>query len=124
MARSSRSMKKAARRFRPFSTRSVKRMAVVFYVFDLLHLGRTDLRSKSLRERRQALASLNFAAPILLSAALPGTPQEIERVMREAGLEGVVAKRIDSIYEPGIRTRNWIEVKFSKRQEFVIGGYK
>ena len=36
----------------------------------------------------------------------------------------MVAKRLDSIYEPGIRTRNWVKVKFSKRQEFVIGGYK
>jgi bifunctional non-homologous end joining protein LigD len=38
-----------------------------------------------------------------------------------AGLEGVVAKRLNSLYGPGIRTRNWIK---SKRQEFVIGGYK
>ena len=35
-----------------------------------------------------------------------------------------MAKRVDSFYEPGIRTRNWIKVKFSRRQKFVIGGYK
>jgi bifunctional non-homologous end joining protein LigD len=110
--------------FQALQHRSVKRMAVVFYAFDVLHLGRTDLCGKPLRERRHALAGLNFAAPILMSSPLPGTPQEIERVVRAAGLEGVVAKRLDSVYEPGIRTRNWIKVKFSKRQEFVVGGYK
>ena len=35
-----------------------------------------------------------------------------------------MAKRLDSIYEPGIQSRNWLKVKFNKRQEFVIGGYK
>jgi bifunctional non-homologous end joining protein LigD len=110
--------------FQALQHRSVGRAAVVFYAFDLLHLGDTDFRSKRLIERRRALHRLKFAAPILLSTPLPGTPTEIERVIREAGLEGVVAKRIDSFYEAGIRTRNWIKVKFSKRQEFLIGGYK
>jgi ATP-dependent DNA ligase len=85
---------------------------------------RPNYRSKPLSERRRALARLKFAAPILLSVPLPGTPDEIERVVRAAGLEGVVAKRLDSVYEPDIRSRNWVKVKFSKRQEFVIDGYK
>ena len=110
--------------FQALQHRSVGRSAVVFYAFDLLHLGDTDYRSKRLAERHRALHQLKFAAPILLSAPLPGTPLEIERVVREAGLEGVVAKRVDSFYEPGIRTRHWLKVKFSRRQEFVIGGYK
>jgi hypothetical protein len=53
-----------------------------------------------------------------------GTSIQIERVVREAGLEGVVANRIAPIYEPGVRSRNWVKVRFSKRQEFVIGRYK
>jgi bifunctional non-homologous end joining protein LigD len=110
--------------FQALQHRSLKPAAVVFYAFDLLHLGSTDYRAKPLRQRRSALARLTFAAPILLSVPLPGTPEEIEQVVRAAGLEGVVAKRLDSIYEPGIRSRNWVKVKFSKRQEFVIGGYK
>jgi bifunctional non-homologous end joining protein LigD len=110
--------------FQALQHRSLKRSAVVYYAFDLLHLDGTDYRTKRLAERRRALQSLNFAAPILLSAPLPGTPREIERVARGAGLEGIVAKRIDSLYEPGIRTRNWLKVKFNRRQEFVIGGYK
>lgn len=94
--------------FQALQHRSVGRSAVVFYAFDLLRLGDTDYRSKRLAERRRALHQLKFAAPILLSTPLPGTPSQIERVIREAGLEGVVAKRVDSIYEPGIRTRNWL----------------
>ena len=110
--------------FQALQHRSVERAAVVFYAFDLLQLGRTEYRSKPLRVRRSALERLKFGAPILLSSPLPGSIDDIERVVRDAGLEGVVAKRLDSMYEPGIRSRNWIKVKFHKRQEFVIGGYK
>ena len=110
--------------FQALQHRSVKRAGVVFYAFDLLHLGRTSYRARPLWQRQSALAKLTFGAPILLSAPLPGTPAQIEHVVREAGLEGVVAKRLDSIYEPGIQSRHWLKVKFNKRQEFVVGGYK
>jgi bifunctional non-homologous end joining protein LigD len=86
------------------------------------------VRSRLLRQATPGAASdtsgLTFAAPILLSSPLPGTPERIEHAVRDAGLEGVVAKRTGSTYHPGIRSRNWLKVKFAKRQEFVIGGYK
>lgn len=110
--------------FQALQHRSAKRSGVVFYAFDLLHLGDTDYRSKRLSERRRALNRVTFAAPVLLSAPLPGTPRQIEEAVRGAGLEGVVAKRVDSVYESGRRSRAWVKVKFSKRQELVIGGYK
>jgi bifunctional non-homologous end joining protein LigD len=44
--------------------------------------------------------------------------------VRASGLEGIVTKRVDSRYESGRRSRAWVKVKFSRRQEFVIGGYK
>jgi len=110
--------------FQALQHSSVQHAAVVFYAFDLLHLGGDDYRGKPLRERRRALERLSFAAPILRSAPLNGTPAEIERVIRDAGLEGVVAKRLDSFYESGRRSRAWIKVKFSRRQEFVVGGFK
>jgi bifunctional non-homologous end joining protein LigD len=110
--------------FQALQHRSVKRSAVVFYAFDLLQLGDKIFLTKPLQERQRALASLTFSAPILHSPPLPGTAEEVEQVVRAAGLEGVVAKRIDSVYEPAIRSKNWIKVRFSKRQEFVIGGYK
>jgi bifunctional non-homologous end joining protein LigD len=110
--------------FQALQHRSVGRTTVVFYAFDLLHLGETDLRARPLKERRRALDRLDFGGPILLSAPLPGTPEQIERAIRDAGLEGVVAKRLGSPYLSGIRSRDWVKVRFSKRQEFVIGGYK
>ena len=39
------------------------------------------------------------------------------------GLEGMVAKRLDSIYEPGVLSRTWVKVKRVQVQEFVVGGY-
>jgi bifunctional non-homologous end joining protein LigD len=110
--------------FQALQHRSVKRSAVVYYAFDLLHSGKTNYRSRPLRERRRALQRLTFGLPILLSEPLPGTPSNIESAIRKAGLEGVVAKRVDSVYDAGRRSPAWIKVKFSKRQEFVIGGYK
>jgi bifunctional non-homologous end joining protein LigD len=61
---------------------------------------------------------------VLLSEPLPGTPEQIEREIRRLGLEGVVAKRRGSTYRHGERSDAWVKVKFSPRQEFVVGGYK
>lgn len=110
--------------FQALQHRSVARAGVVFYAFDLLRLGKTEYLSRPLSERRRALHALDFASPILLSTPLPGTPQQIEDVVRAASLEGVVAKRVDSVYESGRRSHSWIKVKFNKRQELVVGGYK
>jgi bifunctional non-homologous end joining protein LigD len=109
--------------FQALQHRSVARAGIVFYAFDLLHLGSKDYQRRPLSERRRALHRLRFASPILLSSPLPGGPAEIERAVRGAGLEGVVAKRIDSVYEAGRRSPLWVKVKFDRRQEFVIGGY-
>jgi ATP-dependent DNA ligase len=61
---------------------------------------------------------------LLHSEPLPGTPTQIEKAVRELHLEGVVAKRRNSRYEPGKRSRSWVKVKFNRRQEFVVGGFK
>lgn len=98
--------------------------AVVYYVFDLLHVNGSDLSRDSLEARRTRLAAAAKGTAVLLSEPLPGTPDQIERAVRDLGLEGVVGKRRDSRYEPGRRSGAWVKVKFSRRQEFVIGGYK
>ena len=97
---------------------------VVFYAFDVLHLNGHDLTRFPLEERRLALAKVVNGTRILLSEPLPGTPAQIEAAVCELQLEGVVAKRPDSRYEPGKRSRFWVKVKFNRRQEFVVGGYK
>jgi DNA ligase D-like protein (predicted ligase) len=98
--------------------------AIVFYAFDLLQAGAVDYRCQPLAVRREALRQLSWAQPFRLSEPLAGEPREIEAAVRSAGLEGVVAKRTDSIYEPGVRSDAWVKVKFSLRQEFVVAGYK
>ena len=56
-------------------------------------------------------------------AAIAGAIGEILEAVRKLGLEGVVGKRIDSIYEPGERSGAWIKLRTNMEQEFVIGGY-
>lgn len=104
--------------------KAAKEYAIVFYAFDVLHLEGKDLLREPLRLRRQLLAPLVHETRVLLSEALPGTPTQIERSIRSLGLEGVVAKRVDSRYEPGQRSGVWVKVKFQLSQDFVIGGFR
>jgi len=97
---------------------------VVYYAFDILQFAGRDLTREPLDARRQQLAAAVKGTSILVSEPLPGTPAQIEQVVRELGLEGVVAKRRASRYEAGRRSNAWLKVKFSQRQEFVVGGYK
>jgi bifunctional non-homologous end joining protein LigD len=97
---------------------------LVYYAFDVLHYEGRDLLSVPLVDRRVILATVVKDARIFSSDPLPGTADEIEHAVRELQLEGVVAKRRHSLYEPGRRSHSWIKVKFNRRQEFVIGGFK
>jgi bifunctional non-homologous end joining protein LigD len=97
---------------------------LVYYAFDLLQLDGRDLTAIPLDERRDLLTRLLNGSRLLRSEPLPGTPAQIEKAVRELHLEGVVAKRRNSRYEPGKRSRSWVKVKFNRRQEFVVGGYK
>ena len=98
---------------------------LVYYVFDLLFLEGKDLRDQPLSARRELLANLLKKPPenIRLSGELRGTKDELLRVAQEFGLEGLVAKRPNSVYESGRRSGAWVKFKITKSQEFVIGGY-
>ncbi len=97
---------------------------MAYYAFDILELDGTRLLSRPLSERRVTLASTVRGSRVLLSEPLPGSPAQIEPLVRSFGLEGVVAKRLDSRYEPGERSGAWLKVKFQRRQEFVVGGFR
>jgi bifunctional non-homologous end joining protein LigD len=97
---------------------------LVYYAFDVLHLDGRDMLKVPLDERRAHLARIVAGTRVLSSDALPGSPSDIEHAVRGLELEGIVAKKRRSIYEPGRRSTAWIKVKFNRRQEFVIGGYK
>src|SRR6266487_905983 len=98
--------------------------SLVYYAFDLLHLNGRDLMHAPLEERRAALRDAVAGSVVLLSEPLPGTPRQIEAAVRRLQLEGVVAKRRRSRYEPGRRSGAWVKVRFARHQEFVVGGYK
>jgi len=97
---------------------------IVYYAFDLLHVDGSDLMQTPLDERRARLAEMIDGSTVLHSEGLPGTPAQIERAVRKLRLEGVVAKRRRSFYEPGRRSLSWIKVRFNRREEFVVGGIK
>jgi len=97
----------------------------LFYAFDLLVLEATDLRSRPLEQRRALLAELmgTLRDPIRLSESFAVSPAELLAVVREQGLEGVVAKRRSSSYRSGDRSGDWVKLRANRRQELVIGGY-
>jgi bifunctional non-homologous end joining protein LigD len=97
---------------------------IVFYAFDLLHLNGEDLRSTPLQARRAKLARVIQKSDLLLSLELPGSVGDIVKTVRTMQLEGVIAKRNDSPYEAGERSRNWQKLKLERQQEFVVGGYR
>ena len=74
--------------------------------------------------RRELLESLiTVKDPVRLSSLLRGTTWQIVEAVRKLGLEGIVGKQIDSVYEPGERSGAWIKLRTNMEQEFVIGGY-
>jgi bifunctional non-homologous end joining protein LigD len=110
--------------FQALQRRRTRALSVVYYAFDLLELEGESLLRKPLDERRRRLKTVVRDSRVLLSDVLPGSPEHIEREIRKLRLEGVVAKRRESVYVPGDRSDAWVKVKFSPRQDFVIGGYK
>jgi bifunctional non-homologous end joining protein LigD len=96
-----------------------------FYAFDLLVERNKNIMGLALEKRRELLAIRleDVADPIRLSESIDGSPQEIVAAAKELSLEGIIAKRKDSIYQPGKRSRAWLKYKINKVQPFVIGGY-
>lgn len=98
---------------------------LLFYAFDLINLDGQDFRSIQLQERRAKLQKLlsKSSKTIHFSQSLEG---DVDRLLKQAeklGLEGLIGKRPESLYEVGKRSGAWIKLKLSKEQEFVIGGY-
>jgi bifunctional non-homologous end joining protein LigD len=110
--------------FQRLQRRGKERVAVFLYVFDLLRLEGRDVRDLPLRERKALLRrSFRFEGPLRLS---PHRNEHGEKLFREAcrqGLEGLIAKRADSPYRSGARSRDWLKLKCHAEQELVIGGF-
>ncbi|RWB69750.1 ATP-dependent DNA ligase [Mesorhizobium sp.] len=92
--------------------------------FDLLHLNGHDLRDMVLKDRLEILQALIPAGShIQFSEALPGTGDAVYHLACEAGLEGIVSKRLDSVYRSG-STMNWRKIKCYVEKEMDIIGVK
>jgi bifunctional non-homologous end joining protein LigD len=94
-----------------------------YAVFDCLYRNGQDLRRRVLSERRRVVESLiSHNEDLLLSAILSGDGLGAFKIASKRGLEGVVAKNLNSFYESR-RSREWLKVKVHQQQEFVIGGF-
>ncbi|MBW3620018.1 MAG: non-homologous end-joining DNA ligase [Actinobacteria bacterium] len=101
-----------------------REVPVAFLVFDVLVLGEPVI-DRPYEERRDLLAGLGLSGPHWQTP--PSTDEDLDRVLaivRDLGLEGIVAKRPGSTYQPGRRSPDWHKIRLMTRQEFVVGGYR
>jgi bifunctional non-homologous end joining protein LigD len=98
---------------------------MVYYVFDVMHCNGEPLVDRPLGERRRILKSMmpKPARHVQVSPAFDVEPAELFSVARKKGLEGIIAKRPDSLYEPDRRSGAWLKCKVVAEQEFVVGGF-
>jgi bifunctional non-homologous end joining protein LigD len=95
-----------------------------YMIFDVLYADGYSVIAEPYRVRRNPLEGLTLTGPSWQTpAAYTGDPAKIQVVSREHGLEGVVCKRLDSVYVPGKPSREWVKVKNVQRGKFVIGGW-
>ena len=97
---------------------------VTYLAFDVLRLYGVDLTDRPFSERRATLERLDVAGPHWTVSPLFDDGAATAQAATDNGLEGVVAKRLTSAYRPGPRTSEWVKVRFSHRQEFVVGGWE
>jgi bifunctional non-homologous end joining protein LigD len=97
---------------------------ICYFIFDLLVCNDRDLTKLPLVERRKRLNLLKLeSGRIRISEQFEVTANDMLVAVREQKLEGVVAKRRDSLYEAGKRTGSWIKYRVNRGQELVVGGY-
>ena len=104
--------------------RRQRQTPVTYVIFDMLFVDGRSLLDQPYEARRSELERLDLGGP---SWQVPeyhrGEGSVLRQATRERGLEGIIAKRLDSRYRPGRRTREWLKIKNFSSQEFVIGGW-
>jgi bifunctional non-homologous end joining protein LigD len=97
---------------------------ILYYVFDILYLNGYDCRSVSLYRRKgllkEVLVSSNYVRQV---EYLENDGETLYEASLSQGLEGIIAKRKDSTYSAGKRSRDWVKIKSFLSDEFIIGGY-
>jgi len=97
-----------------------------YFVFDVMMLAGRDVTREPLSSRQALLESKvlpHLSEPVRYVAPLEGGLQTLVHSVKAHGFEGLVAKRRDSRYEPGLRSGAWRKMRVNRGQEFVIGGY-
>jgi len=97
-----------------------------YFAFDVLILKGADVTGRPLSERRELLEDEvlpKLSEPVRCSPVLEGSLNDLIRSVKAQRLEGLVAKRRSSKYEPGLRSGAWQKMRVNQGQEFVIGGY-
>ena len=83
-----------------------------------------DITTKPIMDRRRVLEQIiKPAAGIQLASYVEAEGKTLFNLIKEKGMEGIIAKRKNSIYRPGKRTSDWLKIKARLQQEFVVGGF-
>jgi DNA ligase D-like protein (predicted ligase)/DNA ligase D-like protein (predicted polymerase)/DNA ligase D-like protein (predicted 3'-phosphoesterase) len=97
---------------------------VHFYVFDILWLDGRDLTGEPLTERRKILHEVvTQGGPIAFALSVDGNGKEFFQAAKNLGIEGIIGKKLDSVYEPGRRSKNWRKIKAMRTLDCVILGW-
>lgn len=99
---------------------------ILYFVFDVMVFEGRDVKTKTLDSRRELLEQRivpKLTEPVRYVGTLDASLRDLIHSVKAQGLEGLVAKRRDSRYEPGLRSGAWMKMRINQGQEFVIGGY-
>ncbi len=99
-------------------------VSVSYVVFDILRSGPRDLLREAYDTRRASLGETVQDGPFVVVPDAFADGPALLATTQAQGLEGVVAKRIRSTYQPGVRSPDWVKVPHRRRHSFVIGGWK
>jgi bifunctional non-homologous end joining protein LigD len=101
-----------------------KMIPVRLYVFDIIWLDDRNLCNEPLSERRRILRDfVTEAGPISFTMTVDGRGKDFFQAAKNLGIEGVIAKRLDSVYEPGRRSRHWRKIKAMQSIDCVVLGW-
>lgn len=103
--------------------RAASEVPVRYVVFDVLYWAGRDLRPRPFEERRRVLEQVPLQLPVLRGEAVRGEGRALFAAACQLGLEGVVGKRADSAYQPGVRSDRWVKVKAQQTEEAVVVGF-
>ncbi|GAA0793937.1 ATP-dependent DNA ligase [Spirilliplanes yamanashiensis] len=106
------------------AARLVVATPITYMAFDLLRVAGEPLLDRPYAERRAALERLDVNGPCWMTPPAFTDGPATSAAARENGLEGVMAKRLDTPYLAGLRTPDWIKVKFDRTGDYVIGGWR